>query len=609
MRSILRRAFALASVWAITTTAALAGPNAEPLERALQWLEAQQSPADGAWHGATPSATLLQTTAAAQALQLANRRSAAWYVAQAWLENHTGTNSDALARRLRALRTRQANVADELETLWAARNGSGWGLSARYQPDALDSALALAALWQAGSRFDVRSVLTWLGGGLTNGAAWPTGSATAGMLACVLEALAPAAASDAALGQTLRTQLANLGPDRLANAQPGVRALASLAWQALLPQSQESRTLLAGLREAQAATGGVGGNIFATALLAQALARAEAASLAEAGQRVAVEDPALRAALNAALGRSALDDLTRADLALLTSLDLDGRNVRSLRGLEYAVNLRQFTAGNSPIADFSPLSNLTQLASSAVARRAPQPDQPVQVLDGETEPQPVPMLPGHAAWLAALVGLMLVHKVRARAVQAALLVVGLGLATQIYAAAPTPGPSPALAPPTLDRVKVLSQHLLQANAAQVQAPAALETLAATRAAVANLESALAQSQRIALDTAPVRGSQPGAQLPEAEAARARVVIKQLREAAAPTARGATSGNLQMALAAQRSALFQRWASDLEATLAPEVPDRLARLTALRRRLANDSPSGRRSHLGSPTLQALPAPRK
>lgn len=79
-----------------------AGIYAGPAQNAAAWLESQQAKSDGSWRDASESRTFLQTAEAVLALHQANRRNAAYYAGQAWIENHDPQNLDARARRLRS---------------------------------------------------------------------------------------------------------------------------------------------------------------------------------------------------------------------------------------------------------------------------------------------------------------------------------------------------------------------------------------------------------------------------------------------------------------------------------------------------------------------------
>ena len=73
---------------------------------------------------------------------------------------------------------------------------------------------------------------------------------------------------------------------------------------------------------------------------------------------VNVPDANLRAALATALGTagSASQPLTASDLASLTELDLTGRGIVDLTGLEFATNLHRLFIGWNHITDVSPLT-------------------------------------------------------------------------------------------------------------------------------------------------------------------------------------------------------------------------------------------------------------
>ena len=78
-------------------------------------------------------------------------------------------------------------------------------------------------------------------------------------------------------------------------------------------------------------------------------------------QTVDIPDPALRAALQAALGKEAGADITQAEMASLKTLDAFDRGIRNLTGLEFATNLTELHLGLSRISDVSVLSALTNL--------------------------------------------------------------------------------------------------------------------------------------------------------------------------------------------------------------------------------------------------------
>ena len=77
---------------------------------------------------------------------------------------------------------------------------------------------------------------------------------------------------------------------------------------------------------------------------------------------VAIPDPNLRAAIEAALGKASGEPITESEMATLTELNVPGADISDLSGLEFAVNLTVLdTQYNYGITDISPLSGLTNL--------------------------------------------------------------------------------------------------------------------------------------------------------------------------------------------------------------------------------------------------------
>lgn len=78
-------------------------------------------------------------------------------------------------------------------------------------------------------------------------------------------------------------------------------------------------------------------------------------------QLVHIPDPALRSALEEALGKTAGEDITQAEMATLTGLSASRAGVRDLTGLEYATNVTNLGLRSNPIADITPLKAMTRL--------------------------------------------------------------------------------------------------------------------------------------------------------------------------------------------------------------------------------------------------------
>ena len=78
-------------------------------------------------------------------------------------------------------------------------------------------------------------------------------------------------------------------------------------------------------------------------------------------------DPALRAAVERALGKASGAPITAADMASLTSLEASWAGIRDLTGLEHATSLERLDVVYNQIVDLRPLSNLTSLNSLNLA--------------------------------------------------------------------------------------------------------------------------------------------------------------------------------------------------------------------------------------------------
>ena len=81
---------------------------------------------------------------------------------------------------------------------------------------------------------------------------------------------------------------------------------------------------------------------------------------------VHIPDAALRRAIEAALEKSAGEDITQAEMATLTRLIATDDGISDLTGLEYATSLTILRLGGNPISDVSPLETLTELQRLAL---------------------------------------------------------------------------------------------------------------------------------------------------------------------------------------------------------------------------------------------------
>lgn len=80
-------------------------------------------------------------------------------------------------------------------------------------------------------------------------------------------------------------------------------------------------------------------------------------------QPVAFEDLNLEQALKTLLNKNDDESLTKEDLASLTDVPLAGKGIKSLQGLEYAVNVTRLSLSRNQISDISPLSNAVNLTT------------------------------------------------------------------------------------------------------------------------------------------------------------------------------------------------------------------------------------------------------
>ena len=79
------------------------------------------------------------------------------------------------------------------------------------------------------------------------------------------------------------------------------------------------------------------------------------------GESVHIPDPNLRAAIAEALGKAPGSTITVAEIATLERLHANGKEIKDLRGLEFATNLETLEIRGNLVSDLSPIAGLTQL--------------------------------------------------------------------------------------------------------------------------------------------------------------------------------------------------------------------------------------------------------
>lgn len=324
---------------------------------AANWLLAQQNADDGSW-GATDEVKYVQTSEAVLALAALNKRTSQYYAGLTWLQNHAPVNIDHTARRVLALQSNGSSVTTDLQSIQAAQalsapGNNGWGLSNIYQGAALDTALVLQAYNQAGISTNVSNAVSYLLGAQLSGTdqGWVIGQESISdpaTTAQVLIALIPLKTTNATLPTTISNGLAALNANVTTASPVSQQALAVIANLRNTAVSPQATALLNNLAATQGTDGSWGSNIQATALAVRAEAAGIGRDLIDQQQAVNMPDAKLRAAVNQALGRGAMDQLNRGELAQLTSLSAAYRGITDLTGLQYATNLAYLDlSGNS----------------------------------------------------------------------------------------------------------------------------------------------------------------------------------------------------------------------------------------------------------------------
>ena len=344
-----------------------AGPYDSPAQRAAAWLGTQMVFPDGSL-GATDDVKYLQTSEVVEALRAYDGRTPGYYAAITWLQNNFPANADYRARRVLALAANGGSVSGDLSYLGTVEQAVGpgvtvFGLSTAYLGSPLDTAMALQAYQQASLAEDGTAV-TYLKSAQLSGsdAGWPVGQESVSdpaTTAQVLIALLGYRATDSSLATPIANGLLALNAKVNTSSAAHLKALSVLANLRNSLSSSQATTLLTNLVSTQASDGSWNEDVYATALALRAFAAALGRDTATADQAVVIDDPNLRAAINRALGRSALDALNQGELGQLTSLNIASQGINDLNGLQFARNLTFLDARNNNISSFAPVAGLT----------------------------------------------------------------------------------------------------------------------------------------------------------------------------------------------------------------------------------------------------------
>ncbi|OAI13204.1 hypothetical protein A1507_17710 [Methylomonas koyamae] len=398
------RLFTLHLLLLSVSATATAGIYDQPTAKGAQWLAAQQN-VDGSW-GTSTDVQAVYTSSAVRALGVAYQRQAAFFAGLTWLQSHSSDNVDLISRRMGALVSHGTNLNQALAYLQnaQARNGTvyeGWGLSTYYTSSAIDTALALLAYAELGSNVQVQPALNFLKSNQRTGvndSGWAIANnpnSDPAVTALVIQALARYTAVDAGLATAIANGLDTLNALVGSSSPTLIQALAAQAAQDA-GNSALAGTFLSRLIASQATNGSWSADAYTTALATRALATA--ANTSTQSTTVSIPDQALRRAINLALGRNAMDNLNRGELAQLTSLSAMGAGIADLTGLEWASNLTSANFNNNNLTSIAPLSGLTQLTSLSWTGNPGNSGGPVQV--------PAVPLPGQLLMAMGLFAIM-----------------------------------------------------------------------------------------------------------------------------------------------------------------------------------------------------------
>lgn len=343
-------------------------------DSAVAWLRAQQG-VDGSWC-TRPDVRMLCTTEVVSALRSYGVTDASYFGGIAWIENHNAGNADYSSRRLQVLSAHGDDLRAEAAALKSAQRlanpgNKGWGISKAYDGDVLDTALVLRAPGVA-TTTEISSAIGFLKAAQLTGSdrGWRVagdGASDEIVTAQVIRTLLPYMATDTTLTTPVADAAATLAARVTASSPSLPKAHAALALLSRDPASAGGRSLLDSLKSSQSADGSWGQDPYLTALAVNTLATALGDNGSSASEVVVVPDPALRSAINRALGRNNGDAITKGDLRRLATLNAAGLGISNLTGLQHATNIQSIDLRNNQINSLSPLAGLPQFRNAQLA--------------------------------------------------------------------------------------------------------------------------------------------------------------------------------------------------------------------------------------------------
>nr|WP_319490313.1 IPTL-CTERM sorting domain-containing protein [uncultured Desulfobacter sp.] len=344
------------------------GAYGSNIGKAVQWLSTNQN-LDGSW-GTSETVKFIHTVEATQALRSAGYRNDSYFQGIAWLENHATGNSDFLSRKALTLGSHGDDQSVEVSQLESYQvtdipGRQAWGADPAYIYSPLDTALVLSAINTLGSNADITAAISYLKGCQLTGTeqGWPVGLETTSdpfSTAMVIKALGPLQSQDSSLSTNIANALTTLS-SKVSSSSPVYLQAISAHAALLVNDLTTAQSWLDSLSTTQDVNGSWSTEIYETALALQALAAADGIDSEERQAAVVIPDAALRSAINASLGRNAMDEIDRAELSRLTNLDASNMGISDLTGLEWAVNLLTADLRNNNITSTAPLEGLAQL--------------------------------------------------------------------------------------------------------------------------------------------------------------------------------------------------------------------------------------------------------
>ena len=316
------------------------------MKQASSWLANQQND-DGSW-GSDQSIKFLYTSEAAKAFKSAFLESPAYFKALTWLENHYPSSFDYKARRIEVLAPHGDDLTNTISELIASQNLSGgWGLSDFYNGSPLDTALILASLDATSNTNGSQEALSYLVNSRISGPAtgWPLSQDTVTdkiSTAIILRALIPHNGETPEISSAI-VEANNFFVNNSSTGSTLEKAHTAVSVLMNDIDSFTGETLLDNFVISQSGDGHWEESSFITALVIQAMALKETAGQSNPNEIVSLADANLHSAVASSLGKNRADSLRRGDLSQVTNLDLSGKSISSLSGLDAAINLASLT--------------------------------------------------------------------------------------------------------------------------------------------------------------------------------------------------------------------------------------------------------------------------